>query len=237
MNDKSFLVVGASSGIGQAIAEDLVSDGARVISWSRHAPSAPALSSIEHATVDVTHDLGDQDLLVPETLDGVVYAPGSINLGAFRQLKPQTYQDDFNLNVVGAVRVLKAVHEPLTAAPGASVVFFSTVAVQTGMQFHASVAAAKGALHGLARSLAAEYAPKNVRFNVVAPSLTDTPMAERLLSNEKKRDAAAARHPLGRVGAPGDIARTARFFLDPENSWVTGQIIGVDGGLSAVSGL
>ena len=230
-------MVGASSGIGAATAEALTDAGATVHLWSRNRPESEALADAPFSAVDVTRELDDQDVHLPQELDGVVYAPGTINLGSFARLSTQVYQDDFNVNVVGAVRVLKAVQGALTAGDGGSVVFFSTVAARIGMQFHASVAASKAALHGLAMSLAAEYASKHVRFNVVAPSLTDTPLASRLLSSEKKREASAARHPLGRVGRPEDIATTALFLLNPEHSWITGQVIGVDGGLSAISGL
>ena len=234
LNGKEFLVVGASTGIGRATARRLVGAGATVHVWGR---TEPDINGVSFSSVDVTADFDPASLTIPESLDGVVYCPGNINLGAFRQLKPETYLQDFNLNVVGAVRVLKAVQNALVAGDGGSVVMFSTVAARIGMQFHASVAAAKAGLQGLAASLAAEYAAKGVRFNVVAPSLTDTPLAERLLSNDKKREASAQRHPLGRVGKPEDIASAAMFLLDPENSWITGQTIGVDGGLSAISGL
>jgi NAD(P)-dependent dehydrogenase (short-subunit alcohol dehydrogenase family) len=119
-------------------------------------------------------------------------------------------------------------------AEGSGMVFFSTVAVGTGMPFHTSVAAAKGAIEGYARAMAAEYAPK-LRVNVIAPSLVDTPLSERLLSNDKKREMMADRHPLKRVGSAADIANAAAFLLDSENSWITGQIVGVDGGMSSLN--
>ncbi len=189
-----------------------------------------------HARIDVTRDLAEQSYALPERLDGLVYAPGTISLGAFQRLKPETYVEDYTVNVVGAVRVIAAAHDALIHS-GASVVLFGTVAARIGMQFHASIASAKAALGGLAISLAAEYASKRVRFNVVAPSLTDTPLAARLLSNDKKRHASAERHPLGRVGTPEDSARAAVFLLDGRNDWITGQVLGVDGGLGSISGL
>ncbi|MEX2442046.1 MAG: SDR family oxidoreductase [Alkalispirochaeta sp.] len=236
-SDKSVLVVGASSGIGHAVLTALLAEGADLYAWSRTEPDGGFPPGVTYSSVDVTRDLSEQNPKFPDNLDGVVFAPGSINLGSFKQLKPQVYLDDYNLNVVGAVRVLQLVQGPLIAESGGSVVMYSTVAAGVGMQFHASVASAKAALHGLTGTLAAEFAEKNVRFNLVAPSLTDTPLAQRLLANDKKRDAAAQRHPLKRVGTPGDIARATLFFLNPENSWITGQTIGVDGGLSAISGL
>ncbi len=235
--NRTVLVVGASSGIGHAVVESLLDKGAVVHAWSRSEPEGGFPAGVTYSAVDVTQDIAEQHPVVPDDLDGVVFAPGNITLGAFKQLKPQVYLDDYNLNVVGAVRVLQTVQKALIAGGGASVVMYSTVAAGIGMQFHASVASAKGALHGLTGTLAAEFADKNVRFNLVAPSLTDTPLATRLLSNDKKREAAAQRHPLKRVGTPEDIARATLFFLNPENSWITGQVIGVDGGLSAISGL
>jgi len=117
---------------------------------------------------------------------------------------------------------------------GSSMVYFSTVAVGMGMPFHASIAAAKGAVEGFTKSLAAEYAPK-IRVNCIAPSLTDTPLAGRLLNNEKKREMMDARHPLKRVGTPADIAQMAVFLLSDQSSWMSGQILGVDGGMSSLN--
>ncbi len=231
-----YLVVGGTSGIGLQVVQDLVDNGHDVTVWARREQPDFARSGVQYVQVDVTQDLPD-DLTVPESLDGLVYCPGSINLAAFRQLKPKTFTDDFDLNVVGAVRVLHATLEALSAESGAGVVFLATTASRIGMNFHASVSTAKTALIGLAKSLSAEYASKGVRFNVVAPSLTDTPMAERLLNNDKKRERAADRHPLKRVGAPSDIAGAVEYFLDSKAGWVTGQVLAVDGGISDISGL
>jgi 3-oxoacyl-[acyl-carrier protein] reductase len=226
---KTYAIVGASSGIGLEIAKSLLAGGNEVITLSRR---NPYLSGNTHHTVDVLEDELD-NIPAPETLNGLVYAPGSINLKPFRGLKTEDFQNDFNVNFLGAVNALKWAQKSLTKSPVSSVVLFSTVAVQQGMPFHASVAAAKGAVEGLTRSLAAEWAPK-VRVNCIAPSLTDTPLAERLLNNEKKQEASANRHPLHRVGSASDIAKAALYLLGDDSSWVTGQILGVDGGLSAI---
>lgn len=215
---------------------DLVDSGNEVTVWARRAKPDFAREGVHYVQVDVTEDLPD-NLDVPKSLDGVVYCPGSINLAAFRQLKPETFSADFNVNVVGAVRVLHATLSALSAGNGAGVLFLATTASKIGMNFHASVSAAKTALIGLTKSLAAEYAAKGVRFNVVAPSLTNTPMAERLLNNDKKRERAAERHPLKRIGTPADIAGAVEYFLDPNAGWVTGQVLAVDGGISEISGL
>lgn len=204
--------------------------------WSRRRDGVPD-GIASWSPVNILDDVTATAETLPEMLHGVVYAPGSIPLGAFGRIGPEVYREAFELNVVGAVRVLQAVHTRLVAAEGASVVLFSTVAVETGMQFHAAVSAAKGGVQGLVRSYAAEFAQKRIRCNAVAPSLTNTPLAARLLSNEKKVEASAARHPLGRIGEPRDIASAVCFLLDRRNSWITGQILHVDGGLNAISGL
>ena len=122
----------------------------------------------------------------------------------------------------------------LKNAKGASIVLFSTVAANTGLSFHASIASAKGALQGFGLSLAAELASKQIRVNLIAPSLTDTPLAENLLSSEDKKEASNKRHPIGRYGKADDISNAASFLLNSENSWITGQILGVDGGMERI---
>ncbi|MEZ4988427.1 MAG: SDR family oxidoreductase [Saprospiraceae bacterium] len=159
--------------------------------------------------------------------------PGSINLKPFRSLKPDAFREELELNLMGAVRCLQAVEKRFKGAAQASVVLFSTVAVQRGMPFHASIAAAKGAVEGLTRALAAEWAPQ-VRVNAIAPSLTDTPLAEKLLNTPEKMQAAAERHPLQRYGAAAEIAALACFLLGKEAGFITGQIIHADGGKSVI---
>lgn len=232
MSSKTYLIAGGSSGIGLALVKKLTAAGHHVTVISRTGDSLAGLTNVIHLQKDVLTD-GIAESELPESLDGVAYCPGSINLKPFRSLKPEAFLEDFSINVLGAVKVLQAAQKALKKAENSSVVLFSTVAVGQGMPFHASVAAAKGAVEGLTRSLAAEWAP-SVRVNCIAPSLTDTPMAARLLSSDEKREAAGNRHPLRRVGTAEEVASFAHFLLSENSGWITGQVIGIDGGMSTL---
>lgn len=168
---------------------------------------------------------------LPEVLHGIIYCAGTINLKPFHRLTPADFTRDWQMNALGAVAAIQPNITRLKKAGGASVVLFSSVAANTGFGFHASIGMAKGALQGLALSLAAEYAASSIRFNVIAPSLTDTPLAKQLLSTDDKREASAKRHPLGRFGTASDIALAATYLASDEAGWITGQVLGVDGGL------
>jgi NAD(P)-dependent dehydrogenase (short-subunit alcohol dehydrogenase family) len=227
----TYLIVGGSSGIGRALVDELLAAGHTLHVWAREVRDLPA--SVTFTSLDVTDESADLRSAVPEQVDGLAYCPGSIDLRSFRSLKSDAFREAFELNVVGAVRCLQAVERSLKKSGQGSVVFFSTVAVQRGMPFHAAVAAAKGAVEGLTRSLAAEYAP-TIRVNAIAPSLTDTPLAEKLLSSDDKREASAKRHPLNRVASPQEIASMAAFLLSERAAFMTGQVVGMDGGLSVI---
>ena len=226
---KNILLIGGSHGIGLSLAKQL-QDKHNLFIASRSKEGLEELD-VEHMIFDVTKDDFDTTAL-PDELHGFVYCPGNINLKPFKMMSMDTFEEDMQLNFFGLVKVAKEIVPRL--ADGSSMVFFSTVAVGTGMPFHTSVAAAKGAIEGFARSLAAEYAP-NLRVNVIAPSLVDTPLAGRLLNNDKKKEKMAERHPLKRVGEPGDIARMAAFLLSDDSSWMTGQVLGIDGGMSTLN--
>tara|TARA_R100000789_G_scaffold80445_1_gene75651 strand:+ start:653 stop:1348 length:696 start_codon:yes stop_codon:yes gene_type:complete len=228
--EKNILLIGGSTGIGLEIANQLVKEN-NVIVASRN--KGELNDDIKHLEFDVLKD-NIEDLDLPEKIHGLVYCPGSINLKPFKMLKHKDFEEEMNLNFLSLIKVVQGVMPKLKEAENASLVFFSTVAVKVGMPFHTSVAAAKGAIEGFAKSLAAEYAP-SLRVNVIAPSLTDTPLAEKLLSNNSKKEKMSERHPLKRVGNAKDIANAATFLLSDENSWITGQIIGVDGGLSTLN--
>lgn len=228
-SNRNILVVGGSSGIGLALVGRLYQSGDKVYSASRR-PFG------HENSVHLVFDALKDDLPVtslPEKLDGLVYCPGSINLKPFHRITDQDFLDDFQLNCLGAARCIRAALPLLKNSERASVVLFSTVAVSQGMPFHSSIAAAKGAVEGLAKSLAAELAPK-IRVNVIAPSLTNTPLASKILSSEEKQKASAERHPMKRVGTVDDMASLASFLLSDESSWITGQVVHVDGGLTAV---
>jgi NAD(P)-dependent dehydrogenase (short-subunit alcohol dehydrogenase family) len=225
MKDKNIVIIGGNSGIGKAIAADLSSKGTNLFLYSKSGNGTTAL--------DVSSDF-DTIPNLPEVIDGLVYCPGTINLKPFHRISISDFQKEMDINFFGAVRVLQACLKGLKKSDSASVVLFSTVAVQTGMGFHAGIAAAKGAIEGLSRSLAAEWAPSKIRVNAIAPSLTDTPLASNLLSTPEKKESSDKRHPLGRVGTPEDIAKAASYLLSEDSSWMTGQILHLDGGMSSL---
>lgn len=223
------LLIGGNSGIGWETAKLLHARGDKVLAAARDAGPLKDLG----IPVQAFDALDPQPVEVPPVLDGFIYFPGTINLKPFHRLKEADFLHDYRVNVLGAVSALQSALPSLKAAPSASVVLFSTVAVARGMSFHASVASAKAAVEGLAISLAAELAPA-IRVNVIAPSLTDTPLAENLLGSEAKKEAASARHPLRQIGHPQDVAELAAFLLSDASRFLTGQIFRPDGGLSSI---
>jgi 3-oxoacyl-[acyl-carrier protein] reductase len=227
---KNILLIGGSYGIGLAIAKELQNEN-KVYVASRTNEEIGEMN-ITHIPFDASTDTLDTSKL-PEVIDGLVYCPGSINLRPFRGLKPEAFEQDLQINFISLVKVIQTVLPNLTASNQSSIVLFSSVAASMGMPFHTSVAAAKGAIEGFAKALAAEYAPK-IRVNVIAPSLTDTPLAEKFLSNDDKKEKSAQRHPLKRVGTSDDMAQMASFLLSEKSSWISGQIFHVDGGMSTL---
>jgi 3-oxoacyl-[acyl-carrier protein] reductase len=227
---KTFVIIGSTTGIGLSMAEQLAQNN-RVFGVSRREQSEVNHANYTHFSFDVLEDSWDT-IPFPEQIDGLVYCPGSIQLKPLKMLTDKVIREDMEINFFGAINCIKAVSDRLQQ--NSSILLFSTVAVQQGMPFHASIAAAKGAIEGLTRSLAAEFAPK-VRVNAIAPSIVDTPLAKRLLNNDRKRELISDKHPLKRVGEVKDISELGCFLLSPSASWITGQIIGVDGGKSSIS--
>jgi 3-oxoacyl-[acyl-carrier protein] reductase len=228
---KKILVAGGSSGIGLSLVNQLLENGAEVYNISRMA-SNEWKGHVQHLGLDILGDLVSLQSQLPEKLDGLLYSVGSINLKPFSRFTEDDFLNDYKINVVGAAKVIQQALKSLKNAGASSVVLMSSVAARTGMSFHTSIAAAKGGVEGLALSLAAELAPQGVRVNVIAPSLTDTPMAQNFLNTPEKKESSAKRHPIGRYGNPEDISNAIAFLLSAESSWITGQVIGVDGGMS-----
>ena len=231
---ENHVIIGGSTGITAALAHQLIEEGHSVFLRSRNRPEWAGAERAQWLPWDAAS--GQEVPELPETVNGLVYGPGTINLKPFRGLKPGDWENDWKVNVMGAVQALQQCEKALKAADQASVVLYSTVAVQTGMPFHASVAAAKGALEGLTRSLAAEWAPK-IRVNAIAPSLTDTPMASRLLSSEEKVEASKQRHPLKRIASAEEIATLTRFLLQPGQASISGQVWFADNGMHSLKTL
>jgi NAD(P)-dependent dehydrogenase (short-subunit alcohol dehydrogenase family) len=229
---QKYLVIGASSGIGKQSAEQLASLGFEVYGTYNKKEISSTISNLEFFPLNVLDEHPNFDFL-PDTLDGLVYCPGNISLRPFARIKSEDFMADFNLQVLGAIRCIQAVLPRLKNSENASIVLFSTVAVQLGLGFHSQVAVSKGAIEGLTRALAAELAPK-IRVNCIAPSLTDTPLAASLLSSDEKREANAQRHPLKKIGTTQDIANMVEFLVTDKSSWMSGQILHLDGGMSSL---
>lgn len=220
------LIIGGSKGIGAAILADQINKRS-CVNISRTRPDV--LGDFEHYSLDVLVDeLPDLD-----NLSTIIYCPGSINLKPISSLKEEDFRSDFDINVIGAVRVVKKYHRKLKKVEGASIVLFSTVAVAQGMAFHASVAAAKGALEGLVRSLASEFAP-SIRINAIAPTITDTPLAAGILKNDEMRQKMRDRHPLKRIIHPNEVAGLADFLIGDSAVSMTGQVLQVDAGITTI---
>ncbi|WP_294281119.1 SDR family oxidoreductase [uncultured Chryseobacterium sp.] len=229
---KNIVIIGCGKGIGLAAAR-LLADQYHITGISRSDVPELQHPNIEFHRKDILTETLD-DIVFPDVVDGLIYAPGSINLKPLNRLTEEDFKHDFEINVLGAVKIIQKLLPHLRKPETASVVLFSSVAAKLGMPFHASIAASKSAVEGLVRSLAAEFSAQKIRFNAVAPSLTDTSLAAHLLSTPEKREASAKRHPLQRIGSAEEIAGLAAFLISDQASWITGQVLGADGGMSRI---
>lgn len=229
MTGKVYIVVGGTKGIGAAITKNIVQQGDRPLVLSRTRVDDVG---VDHHVWNAEKDDVDPGVF-PERVEGLVYCPGTIDLRPFRSIADDDWLKHLSINLLGAVKVLRAVYPALRKADNPSVVLISTVAVRQGMPFHSAISASKGAVEGLVRSLAAEWAP-NIRVNCIAPSLTNTTLAEGILGNEKRMEASKQRHPLKRIGSAEEVADLAMFLLSASAKNMTGQVIGMDGGMSTI---
>ncbi len=223
-----YLVIAASSGIGQAVVSQLRAAGNEVITTAR-----------TNDKIQPNHILDAADFAAVETvfeqagpLDGVVNCAGSLLLRPAHTISGEQFAETISASLTTAFATTRAAGKFMRG--GGSVVLVSSAAAMAGLSNHEAIAAAKAGIIGLTLSAAATYASSNLRFNAVAPGLTQTPLTAALTGNETSRKVPESMHALGRLGSPEDVARAICFFLDPANSWITGQILGVDGGLSSV---
>jgi NAD(P)-dependent dehydrogenase (short-subunit alcohol dehydrogenase family) len=227
---RKIVIIGGSSGIGKTLVEQLDIQHRVYATYNQH-----ELSSSDTSTYHYLNVLDEQlDFsFVPEIVDHLVFCPGSILLKPFNRIQISDFEQDYKLNVLGAIKCIQAILPNLKKSSHASIVLFSTIAVQMGMPFHSIVSSSKGAIEGLTKALAAEFAP-TIRVNCVAPSLVNTPLASSLLNTEEKILASKNRHPLRKIGETQDIASMVKFLLSDDSGWITGQVFHVDGGMSSI---
>ncbi|MDC1068177.1 SDR family oxidoreductase [Candidatus Kapabacteria bacterium] len=228
---RNYIIIGGSSGIGKEIVNLLEAPEISVVATYNNSEISNK-QNVNYIKYDALNDNLNLDDL-PEEIHGVAYCPGSINLKPFHRFKEEDFLNDFKLQVLGATKVIQQLLPKLKKSKAGSIVLFSTVAVQSGFSYHSQVAMSKGAIEGLTRSLASEFAP-SIRVNAIAPSLTKTGLASKFLNTEEKINLQSDKNPLKRVGEAIDVAQAATFLLSEKSSWITGQIIHVDGGFSSI---
>ena len=231
IENKNIFIVGGTSGIGLSLIKQIFSKN-NIYSASRNDNNLNEYN-VKHIKYDSVNDLEIDTSILPEKIDGFVYCPGSINLRPFNTLKIESFLEDYKINFLGAIKSLKIILPLMQKSDNSSIVFFSTVAVSTGMPFHSSISSSKGAIEGLTRSLAAEFAP-NIRVNSIAPSIVKTNLSEKFLNSDLKIEKASERHPLGRIGKVEEISKLAAYLLSDDSRWVTGQVINIDGGIGSI---
>jgi NAD(P)-dependent dehydrogenase (short-subunit alcohol dehydrogenase family) len=238
MADK-IVIFGGSGGMGASTARLLATREHELHLVGRNEEKLQEVAAeigADHTVADVTDP--DSFAAVAEAVgkecSGLVYAVGSINLGSLQRLQVDDFQRDFQINAMGAALAVKSLLPQLKrSARPASVVLYSSVAARQGFAFHTSIGMAKGAVQGLTLALAAELAPK-IRVNAIAPSLTKTPLAEKILANEKMAETITSQHALKRLGETDDLAAMTAFLVSEDSGWITGQVLGVDGGRSTL---
>jgi len=226
---KTILIIGGSHGIGQSIIEQ-IKDQANIINMSRTPPKH--IDQLTHYSLDILEE-PLPNLYHLGHIDGLVYCPGSITLKPFTRLTLDTFRKDFEINVLGIVKAIQAYESLLKKSTSSSVVLFSSVATKIGMSMHTSISASKSAIEGLTKSLAAEYATK-IRFNAIAPTLTDTPLAHHILNNDKKKESMSERHPLKRYLQPEEVASFASYLLSEQSKSLSGQVFYLDSGIVSI---
>ena len=231
LENKNIFIVGGSNGIGLSLIKQISSKN-NIYSASRNDNNLNDYN-VKYIKYDSVNDLEIDTSILPEKIDGFVYCPGSINLRPFNTLKTESFLEDYKINFLGAIKSLKIILPLMQKSDNSSIVFFSTVAVSTGMPFHSSISSSKGAIEGLTRSLAAEFAPK-IRVNSIAPSIVKTNLSEKFLNSDLKIEKASERHPLGRIGKVEEISKLTSYLLSDDSSWVTGQVINIDGGIGSI---
>ena len=225
---KNILIIGGSKGIGNEILKHQSSIGNKCFNISRSNLSEP-LNNVEDFNLDVIND----ELPEIENIDVIVYCLGSINLKPISQLKIEDFKADFEINVLGAIKVIKNYFLKLKRSQSGSIVLFSSVAVNQGMPFHSSIATSKGGIEGLTKSLAAELAPK-IRVNCISPTLTNTDLAKKFLRNEQALENISNRHPLKKICEPKNISSMVNYLLTDDADKITGQIFNIDSGMSSI---
>lgn len=224
---RKIVIIGGSKGIGRAILYSLQNEY-EIVNISRTNPEI-SNANFTHYSLDILTD----ELPDITEVDILIYCPGSINLKPISRLSLDDFKEDFEINVIGAVKSIKKYLDPLKKGTKPSILLFSTVATKLGMPFHASVATSKSGVEGLVKSLAAELAP-NIRVNAIAPTVTDTELASRLLRNDKMKENIIDRHPLKKYLDPQEVADMAKFLISDKAASVSGQIFALDCGIVSV---